>query len=107
MPTTKQDYIDALNSQSAVNLSGLAHSLSAVVTRIWDDARAQGRGTDYVNNHPIVRFYIAQLDFLCRTDYSDAYQIVSKVAAGELDPVLIDSGTMPRYVSNWLVSKGE
>ncbi len=100
MATTKQDYIDALNSQSAVNASGLIHSLSALVTRIWDDARAQGKGTDYVNNHPLIRLYVEQLDFLCRTTYSDAYSIAIKVDAGKLDPVLIDSGTMPRYLTN-------
>lgn len=100
MSTTKQDYLDALHSQSAVNASGLIHSLSALVTRIWEDARSQGKGTDYVNNHPLVRFYVAQLDYLCNTEYSDAYQIISLVAEDQLDPVLVDSGTMPRYLTS-------
>ena len=68
-----RDYNDAMLSQSACNLSGLVHSLSAVIDKIWVEARLLGEGTEYVNNHPIVRLYVEQLQSLCRTPYHDAY----------------------------------
>jgi len=71
----KREYEMALLSQSACNLSGLAHSLSKVMELIWEEAGEKGQGTDYVNNHPIVRLYVEQMSFLCRADYSASYKI--------------------------------
>ncbi|MGD0627401.1 MAG: hypothetical protein ABSB32_22205 [Thermodesulfobacteriota bacterium] len=70
----KREYEMALLSQGACNLSGLVHSLSAAMELIWEEAREQGQGTDYVNNHPIVRLYVEQMSFLCRADYSASYR---------------------------------
>jgi hypothetical protein len=70
----KREYEMALLSQSACNLSGLVHHLSKAMELIWEEAREQGQGTDYVNNHPIVRLYVEQMSFLCRADYSKSYQ---------------------------------
>jgi hypothetical protein len=70
----KRAYELALLSQSACNLSGLAHSLAYAVELIWQEANEQGQGTDYVNNHPIVRLYLEQMSFLCRADYSSSYK---------------------------------
>jgi hypothetical protein len=64
----------ALLSQGACNLSGLVHSLSQAMELIWEEATEQGQGTDYVNNHPIVRLYVEQMSFLCRADYSASYR---------------------------------
>ena len=72
---TPDDYLMALHSQSASNLSGLVHSLSMVLEGIWEEARAKGEGTDFVNGHPIVRLYIEQLNHLCRGEYAEAYRI--------------------------------
>ncbi|MHC4434967.1 MAG: hypothetical protein ACYTBS_24275 [Planctomycetota bacterium] len=74
---TVWDYEKALFSQSACNLSGLVHALSEVVDRIWVEARLRGEGTEYVNNHPIVRLYVEQLQHLCKTSYADAHSFVS------------------------------
>jgi hypothetical protein len=41
---------------------------------IWEEAREQGQGTDYVNSHPIVRLYVEQMSFLSRADYSQSYK---------------------------------
>ena len=78
MPTAK-DYKNAILVQDAVNLSGVVKSFSEVLTRIWEEARELGKGTDYVNTHPISILYsdkIADLtgsrDFL---SFSDAYRI--------------------------------
>ena len=54
----KREYEMALLSQGACNLSGLAHALSKAMELIWEEAREQGQGTDYVNSHPIVRLYM-------------------------------------------------
>lgn len=76
---TVHDYEMALLSQGAVNLSGLAHELSRVMPKIWAQSRAQGKGTEFVNTHPIVRLYLEQMMFLCARDYSEAYAICTKI----------------------------
>ena len=70
----RRAYGMALLSQGACNLSGLVHSLAYAVELIWEEARAQGQGTDYVNTHPIVRLYVEQMSYLCRADYSASYR---------------------------------
>jgi hypothetical protein len=70
----KQHYEMALFSQGACNLSGLAYSLAEAMELIWQEAREQGQGTDYVNSHPIVRLYMEQMSFLCRADYFASYK---------------------------------
>ena len=70
----KRAYEMALLSQSACNLSGLVHSLAYAMELIWEEARNQGQGTDYVNTHPIVRLYVEQMGYLCRADYSASYR---------------------------------
>ena len=70
----KREYEMALLSQSACNLSGLVHHLSKAMELIWQEAKEQEQGTDYVNSHPIVRLYLEQMNFLCRADYSRSFQ---------------------------------
>jgi hypothetical protein len=70
----KRAYEMALLSQGACNLSGLVHSLAEAIELIWHEANEQGKGTDYVNTHPIVRLYVEQMSFLCRADYSASYR---------------------------------
>ena len=70
----KSLYEMALLSQGACNLSGLAYSLAEAMELIWAEAREQGKATDYVNNHPIVRLYMEQMSFLCQADYSASYK---------------------------------
>jgi hypothetical protein len=70
----KREYEMALLSQGACNLSGLVHSLAEAMELIWEEAREQGQGTDYVNDHPIVCLYVEQMSFLCRGDYSASYR---------------------------------
>ena len=57
-------YQQALDAQSAVNLSGLAQSLAKFTIEIWDEANAASKGTDYVNRHPVVRLMLWQMWFL-------------------------------------------
>ncbi len=60
----KKDFADAIMSQDACNLSGIVHKFSTVMSRIWMEARERGKGTDWVNNHPICRLYAEQVAHL-------------------------------------------
>ena len=55
---------EALYTQSACNVSGLVHSLDSAVSRLWEQAHAEGRGTDWVNRHPVVVLYATQIAHL-------------------------------------------
>ncbi len=73
---TPHDYQSALDAQSACNLSGIVHSFSSVMTRIWAEANAMGKGTDWVNNHAICRLYAEQIAHLSGagiTSHSDSF----------------------------------
>jgi hypothetical protein len=54
-------YKDALDSQDACNLSGLVKTLAGHMEEIWIEARAAGKGTGYVNTHPVVRLFLEQM----------------------------------------------
>lgn len=74
----KDEYQAALDSQNACNSSGLIRSLARATEAIWEEARQAGKGTDYVNCHPIIVLYLEQLAHLSGTmlshpRYSEAY----------------------------------
>jgi hypothetical protein len=78
-------YRQALLSQGACNLSGLARSLAEeIIPQVREEARARGEGTDYVNSHPAVRLFLEQMIWLCRRDYFEAYRICEE-RAGEAE----------------------
>lgn len=61
MALSKTTWQQALDSQTACNLSGLAHFL----VRVLGELRADGiNGTDDLNTHPIVRLVVAQMAHL-------------------------------------------
>lgn len=76
---TKKDYQDALAVQSACNLSGVVHDFSSIMTRLWEEAREKGKGTDWVNHHPICILFAEQVMFLAHngnsTEYFQAHDI--------------------------------
>jgi hypothetical protein len=75
MTTIREAAKEALLVQDACNLSGVVHSFSRLLTDvIWPEAHAQGKGTDYVNNHPVVALFIDKLRSLCSTDVMDAWK---------------------------------
>jgi hypothetical protein len=60
--TLQQAAQTALDAQNAVNLSGVLHSLNEILaTVLWPEARKLGRGTEFVNNHPIVTLFLHKL----------------------------------------------
>ena len=50
---TPNDYKKAIDVQDACNLSGVVKSFSLMMGKIWEEARSQSKGTDWVNTHPI------------------------------------------------------
>lgn len=54
---TIKDYEDAITVQDACNLSGVVHSFSRVISKIWVEARKEKKGTEWVNQHPISKMY--------------------------------------------------
>jgi len=73
---TKRHFQQALDSQSTCNLSGIVNSLNETMTHIWEEARANGHGTEWVNKHPICRLYAEQISFLAGSD-TDSYMKAS------------------------------
>jgi hypothetical protein len=70
-----KDYQDALMVQSACNLSGVVHSFSETLSKIWDEARETGKDTDWVNKHPICTLFAEQIAHLAKGDYFEAYKV--------------------------------
>lgn len=80
-----EDYRKAISIQDACNLSGVVHSFSDVISKIWTEARCLGEGTDWVNRHPISVLYSNKINSLADPDskienYSRAYEICKSEA---------------------------
>ena len=73
-----KDYADALMVQSACNLSGVVHSFSEILSRLVKEAQELGKGTDWVNQHPICVLFAEQIKHLSGDNYSEAYQICTE-----------------------------
>lgn len=88
--TLQQAAQTALDVQDACNLSGVVRSFEEVVVNaIWPEARRLGKGTDYINTHPIVTLFLDKLTSLNQSQcscYEDlnrfhlAYEEVKKLA---------------------------
>lgn len=76
----EKDYQNALNAQSACNLSGVVRSFSEILTRLWEEANENGKGTVWVNRHPICVLFAEQIKHLAKGDYFEAYAICEKRA---------------------------
>jgi len=65
--------------------------MSSLVTRIWKEPAAVKQGTDWVNQHPLMVLYIAQLVYLsnqgfdCGNRYEAAYSICEMLSEIEDD----------------------
>ena len=79
-----KDYQDAIYAQDACNLSGVVHSFSRVVNKIWAEARTLGKGTEWVNTHPISILYASKVGSLANSEdlqsYSEAYDACQREA---------------------------
>lgn len=61
---TKTDFENAVQSQNACNLAGIVYTLASIMPRIWNEARARGLGTKWVNEHPICALFAEQISHL-------------------------------------------
>lgn len=93
--TIQQAAKTALDCQDACNLSGVLASFKEIVHEvIWPEARRLGKGTEFVNTHPIVTMFLDKLASLNRSqclcsdsmksNYS-AYAEVERLARGTTD----------------------
>lgn len=57
-------YRNALDVQSASNLSGVVFQFARDMKRINEEVRANGGGTEQVNKHPVCRMYSEQISWL-------------------------------------------
>lgn len=79
---SKKDYQDALFVLDACNLSGVVHSFSRVISKVWEEAHELGKGTDYVNTHPLCVLYAEKIYELtrARVQFDEAYGHCRKMA---------------------------
>ena len=61
---TRKDWNDAMNVQSACNLSGVVKSFATVMEKIFNKGYEEHKGTDWINTHPICRMYAEQIAHL-------------------------------------------
>lgn len=93
--TLQQHAQDALDVQNACNLSGVVYSLATCVGDLWEEARRLKKGTDWVNQHPIVQMYVDKLSSLTGLHnvlgkaYCDMFDLVEQMAKGEYPDDLI------------------
>ena len=78
----------ALDCQDASNLSGVLASFKEIVHEvIWPEARRLGKGTEWVNQHPVCTMFLSKLGSLnlgyFECDYPRASDACEKLAQGE------------------------
>ena len=91
---TRKDYQNALDVQSACNLSGVVKSFADVMGRIFDEGHSGKKGTDWINTHSICRLYAEQIAHLsgagmasdCES-YQIAYRNVELNSLKDIDTV--------------------
>lgn len=100
MPIRTAIWQQALDSQSASNLSGLARFL----VRAVDELRGTGiNGTDALNTHPVVRLVVAQMAHLAYGTFDcgagdlwlRAYQLAEVETASVIVPSNADTEEIP------------
>ena len=68
-------YQQAVDSQTACNLSGLMYSLPKIADQVWEEIRARKSSTTKFNEHPVIRLFAEQIAWLgTHGDYSKAAQ---------------------------------
>jgi len=78
----------ALDCQDACNLSGVLASFKEIVHEVlWPEARRLGKGTEWINQHPICTLFLSKLGSLNRgyfeCDYPRASDACERLARGE------------------------
>lgn len=63
----------ALDVQDACNLSGVVGSFARVTQDLWEIARANNKGTEWVNQHYVSVLFADKIADLTRRDFANAY----------------------------------
>jgi hypothetical protein len=64
----------AIDCQDACNLSGVLASFKEIIHEvIWPEARRLGKGTEWVNQHPVCTLFLSKLCSLNRGNYECDY----------------------------------
>ena len=58
---------EALAVQDACNLSGVVHSFAQAMTKLGEVARAEGKGTEWKNTHPVAVLFADKVAHLTGT----------------------------------------
>ena len=74
----------AILCQDACNLSAVIHTFSRSMSAIWQEADRLGKGTDWVNKHPIAAVFTSKIKLLAG-DSEDLknWDKVEKIIRGE------------------------
>lgn len=78
----------ALDVQDACNLSGVVFAFSRILTEVlWPEAHSTGKGTDWVNTHPISVLFADKIAHLTGIQFDDkpvfdAYESCRTLAEG-------------------------
>jgi len=75
----------ALQVQDASNLSGVVHDLPEVMDAIWIEG--YGKGTDWVNQNPIVRLILYKLCSLNGLAVSDYESNIADTLVGAVEQI--------------------
>jgi hypothetical protein len=81
----------ALDVQNAVNASGAVRSFAEAMSALWDETHRTGRGTAWVNEHPVTSLFLSKLADLNRqsfADYSLMNHACENIVKGLPDPFL-------------------
>lgn len=72
-------YQQALDVQSACNLSGVIYSLKEVADKVWEEIRSGTSDVKKFADHPVMRLFAEQIYHLAaHQDWHDAYEICQK-----------------------------
>lgn len=70
----RDPYKEALLVQDACNLSGVVNSFCEILSWLWDTARAEHRGTDWVNTHPICVLFADKIASLAKANTNRVFE---------------------------------
>lgn len=84
----KRYWREAMDVQSACNLSGVVFAFERAMTAICEEAQRLGKGTDWKNTHPIAVLFATQIGHLTKTSIlaeQDVYRKAYEAVVAELE----------------------
>ena len=78
----------AIDIQNACNMGGVARTFHEAVQAVWDEAHRRQEGTDWVNQHPLIRMFIDKMNDLSgridhdTSQYRNDWHICEEIVKG-------------------------